>query len=81
MSLPRIIWHGTAATGDDLTLVEQELRELLDDGLSRPADLAFHSVWLDDDPYGRTVTCWGKRGSPCFHAEMFDGAENENLLV
>ena len=69
----RIIWHGPAATGADLAMVERELQELLDDGLAHPADLVFHHVWFDDgDPEGRTVLCWGKRRSPCFHAEIID---------
>lgn len=70
----RIIWHGRRPARKVLTQTRAELAELLDTGLGKPADLVFHTVFLNDDDFeaGPIVSCWGQRGSRSFHAEVVD---------
>jgi hypothetical protein len=71
-NLPPIIMHGRRLTRRDRLKVGGELRDLLDTGLGKPADLIFHDCWLDDEPDGRVASCWGQKGSRAFHVELIE---------
>lgn len=68
----RIVWHGPRPKRPAVKRTREELADLLDTGLSRPADLCFHEVWLGDGPEEPIVHCWGERGSGAFHAEYVE---------
>jgi hypothetical protein len=74
--LPPIIWQGSRLSRRDLLMVRSELVELMETGLRKPADLIFHEVWLDDDPYGRIVSVWGRVGRRSFCAAFIPARPN-----
>lgn len=68
-----IVWHGEVPEG-----VEEKVRaEMLEslDGLGKPSDLGFHIVFLTDDMEGPSVTVWGQKRDPRFHAEYEEVSE------
>lgn len=72
VTLPKIVWHSMPPRALERRRVKAEIRDLMETGLSKPSDLIFHHVDLDDDfAHGRCVIVWGRRFSRRFHAQLY----------
>jgi hypothetical protein len=57
-------WHGPLPSDEDVRATLREVSGLLLDGLEKPEELIFHTVFLTADMDGPSVHVWGDPDHP-----------------